>query len=171
LVLADQLSMALDAYKPPQGVRVSHPVDYLYKRGTLSEELYAAALAFRSDYEAASGLSSAPITNWSAFEALALTDDPDLRSGRHKASMRITKVPAGPRPIVDAKATLVQLRWTVGSLGFQILRGVAGLGVPIAAIATLLGVHRDVVSFRFREALHDAAEFYGVGDDALRADG
>lgn len=169
-MLADKLSAALDTYRPPQGVRVSHPIEYLYKRGTLSTELYIAAQAFRSDYETACGLSSAPIINWASFEQMAMTDNPDLRGGRHRAAKHVTRVPSGPRPLVDSRATLIRLRWTIGGFGFQLLRGVCGLGVPIAAIATLVGVHRDIISFRLREGLHDAAEFYEVGD-ALRQDG
>jgi hypothetical protein len=162
--LSDALSSALDTYQTPQGSRAVYAVDYLYKRGTLPEELYIAACAFRADYEAAIGLSSAPITNWGAFEAMALTDNPDLLGGRHKASQRLTKVPSGPRPVVDARKTITEVRVVVGSLGFQILRAICGLGVPIAAVAQLIGVHRDIVSFRLREALHDAADYYGVGD-------
>jgi hypothetical protein len=160
--LAEKLSAALDDYRPPAGTRVSHPIEFMYKRGTLAEELYRAAQAFKADWECASGLSSAPIVNWEAFFANALTDNPLLQEGRPRSSPRVTRVPNGPQQIVDARKELARLRWCVGGLGFQILRAVCGLGIPVQAVSQLLGVHRDVVSLRLREGLYDAAQFYGL---------
>jgi hypothetical protein len=134
----------------------------MHRRGTLQDELYRAAQAFKSDWECVSGLSSAPIVNWESFALQALTDNPLLQDGRPRSAPRVTKVPNGPRQIIDVKAELVRLRWCVGSLGFQVLRAICGLGIPVQAVAQLLGVHRDVVSLRLREALFDAAEFYGL---------
>jgi hypothetical protein len=160
--LAELLSTTLDAYKPPAGVRVSHPVEFLWKRGVLDPAQYAAANAFRSDYECACGDSSAPIVNWAAFEMNALTDNPLLLGGRHKSAMRVARVPSGPRPIVDARSILLDLRWTLGSLGFQLMRGVCGLGIPLVVISGLIKIDKNHVSLRLREALYDAADFYGL---------
>lgn len=164
-MLAQQLRTALDTYQPPQGVRVSHPIEYLFKRKTIPVELYVAAQHFRADYECAIGDSSAPIVNWDSFEQMALTDNPLLQGGRHKSSMKLGRAPAGLRPVIHAKDTLVQVRQHVGPLGFQVARAVCGMGIPIAAVAGFLGVHRDVMSFRLKEVLYDLADFYDVNPE------
>jgi hypothetical protein len=167
--LADTLSKVLDTYKPPVGVRISWPVEYLWKRGVLDPAQYSAANAFRADYECAVGESSAPIVNWQAFEMNALTENPDLLGGRHKSSMRVARVPSGPRPIVDARKVMLDLRWSVGSLGFQLLRGVCGLGIPIVVISREIKLDKNITGHRLREALWDAAEYYGFNEEEVDA--
>jgi hypothetical protein len=163
--LADTLSVVLDKYTPPSGVRISWPIEYLWKRGVLDPAQYAAANAFRSDYECAVGQSSAPIVNWSAFEAMALTDNPDFLGGRHKSAMRLARVPAGPRPIVDAKKNLMDLRWAIGGFSFQVMRGVCGLGIPLVALATEIKIDKNTVSVVLRQALWESVDFYGLEEN------
>jgi hypothetical protein len=163
--LAGKLSAILDTYQPPVGVRVSHPVEFLWKRGVLDPVQYAAANAFRADYECAVGDSSAPIVNWGAFESMALTDNPDLLGGRHKSSMRVARPPAGPRPIVDARKTLFNLRWSLGHFGFQVMRAVCGLGIPIVVVSREISLDKNIVGHRLREALWDAADYYGFTEE------
>lgn len=168
--LARKLQSALDADKPhgspgydgrrPIG-RASHPVDTMKARGSISDQEYLAALRFRTDYDLAFTEGAGGVVDFSRMEMFAVDYDKEL-AGRHRSEKRVTRVPSGPARLIDSKRDLAMAKVAVGPLGFQILRGVVVMGIPIVAIAKELGIHRDYVSFRMHEALESLIEFYGV---------
>jgi len=179
---AELLRTLLDKHKPHQkpgfsgrppvaGERTpgrrqsSHPLDNLYQRGVIPKSSYIAGLRFRSDWELAH-VTGEGTTNWDRF-APSLIEHVDELAFRRPAPKPVRRPPSSlPAARYDARVTLERLRVVCGSFGFQLMRGVCVMGIALSHISDAIGVHRDYVSLRFREALDDAAAFYGAMIDS-----
>lgn len=167
--LADVLRKALDAHKPhgvaggydgkrPAGKAPGHPLDRMLARNTISQDEYLACCRFRAEYEAAVSFSSGATVNWDQLDLYAVQDDE--ATGR----IRSSKQPKMPKQdighYVDVRGHIDAVYQSVGPLSFQFLRGVAVLGLPLKEIARVLGIHRDIAGFRFREAVETLVDHY-----------
>lgn len=141
----------------------AHPLDVLYKRRAIDRESYVAGLRFRSDWELAN-VSGEGVTDWSRFDQFPPDAEKvvDELAFRRPAPKPVRRPPSGiPGARYDAKQTLARLRIVTGSFGFAILRGVCVHGLGLTHIADAIKVHRDYLSLRLKEALAEAAAFYG----------
>jgi hypothetical protein len=66
---------------------------------------------------------------------------------------------------VDARKTLMDLRWAIGGFSFQVMRGVCGLGIPLVALATEIKIDKNTVSVVLRQALWESVDFYGLEEN------
>jgi len=139
----------------------AHPLDSLYRRRAISKEAYVAGLRFRSDWELAD-VGGEGVTNYDRLFPLPKEEIVNELAFPRPSPKPVRRPPSSiPAHRYDAKLMLAKLRVITGSFGFQLMRGVAVMGIPLQAIATELKLHRDFVSLRLREALEDAAAFYG----------
>jgi len=144
--------------------RSTHPLDTLYRRRAISNDQYIAGLRLRADWELAN-IGADAVTDWSRFEMfpndLPQVDE-ELVTFRRPAAKITRPVPSGiPARRYDAKDTLAKLRIVTGSFGFVLLVAVCVVGVHLKEISDAIRVHRDFLSLRLKEALSDAAAFYG----------
>ena len=167
--LAERLRRALDEHKPhgnpgyggyrPAGRGAGHPVDRMLARGTISEEEYAAACRFRAEYEACANRGYGKTVNWDTISLYAVED---TSSGGRVRSERRSVLPRNDLDfVVDTIKQIDDVFVVVGPLGFQVLRAVAVMGIPLISVSKHLSVHRDVAAFRFREALECLTDYYG----------
>lgn len=128
-------------------------------RGSLSDEEYLALCRFRAEYEAAAVRGYGSTANWDNLDLYAVEDDG--QSGRMRASKQPKTPRSDPARVVDTLGQINAVFVAVGPLGFEFLRAVAVLGLPLVAVAGLLSIHRDIAAFRFREAVETLADHYG----------
>lgn len=166
--LAERLRLALDSHTPhgnpgygghrPTGRGAGHPIDRMLARGTISEEEYAAANRFRSEFEVFANRGYGKTVNWDAISLYAVEDE---GGGRVRSERRSISPRNQLDFVVDTGRQINNVFVAVGPLGFQVLRAVAVMGIPLVSVSKHLMVHRDVAAFRFREALECLTDYYG----------